>query len=494
MSSTGPVYPAAADEPPGSPGPPGPPGRPGRGPGGSPAVPSARAAVAMVAWAALRAPFTARARRELRFCLVEAPFGLSFLAAPLVLAGVLLPLRLLVYGTKPAAGAVHPAAALPLLAAAVVILLLVAMVPRAGRRLGVVHRDLAARLLGVPVGEPAPPRRAQGAFRRLAANLRDGPGWRAAAYLLVKLPVTVAEIYALAFAGLGLAGLTYPFWWPLFRNHAPGTVLGPVAALTPFGAFHIATYAGTFAAFAAGAAMVLVAPWVARGAAAADVWLMRGMLGPGRLAQRVADLEQSRALAVDDSAALLRRLERDLHDGAQIRLATLAMNLGMARDKLGSDADPAVRELVDAAHQGAKDALVELRNLARGIHPPALDNGLADALATLAAGSVIPVELTTDIPRRPAPAIETIAYFCAAELLANAAKHSRANKIDIVLSGEGENLVLHVADDGAGGADPAGGSGLSGLAQRVRTVDGRIEVASPLGGPTQITVTLPMHA
>jgi signal transduction histidine kinase len=240
--------------------------------------------------------------------------------------------------------------------------------------------------------------------------------------------------------------------------------------------------------------MVLVAPWVARGAAAADGWLMRGMLGPGRLAQRVADLEQSRALAVEDSAALLRRLERDLHDGAQIRLATLAMNLGMARDKLGSEADPEVRELVDVAHQGAKDALVELRNLARGIHPPALDSGLADALATLAASSATPVELTASLPERPAPAIETIAYFCAAELLANAAKHSRANKIDIALSGQGGNLMLRVTDDGAGGADPAHGSGLAGLAQRVRTVDGRLEIASPPGGPTQITVTLPMHA
>jgi signal transduction histidine kinase len=485
MSSTGPVKPAAAAEPLGP---------PSRGPGGSPAVPSAQAAVAMVAWAVLRAPFTAQARRELLFCLVEAPFGLCFLAAPLVLAGVLLPLRLLVFGTKSAAGAVHPASALPIAAGAFVIFLLVTLVPGAGRRLGVVHRGLAARLLGVQVGEPAPPPRAQGALRRRAAMLRDGPGWRAAAYLVVKLPVTVAEIYALAFAVLGLAGLTYPFWWPLFRNHPPGTTLGPVYALTPFGAFHIATFAGTFAAFAAGVAMVLVAPWVARGAAAADGWLMRGMLGPGRLAQRVADLEQSRALAVEDSAALLRRLERDLHDGAQIRLATLAMNLGMAREKLGSDANPEVRELVDVAHQGAKDALVELRNLARGIHPPALDSGLADALATLAASSATPVELTTSVPERPAAAIETIAYFCAAELLANAAKHSRANKIEITLSGQGGNLVLRVADDGAGGADPAGGSGLSGLAQRARTVDGRIEIASPPGGPTQITVTLPMHA
>jgi signal transduction histidine kinase len=170
------------------------------------------------------------------------------------------------------------------------------------------------------------------------------------------------------------------------------------------------------------------------------------------------------------------------------------MNLGLAREKLGDDASPAVRELVDAAHQGAKDALVDLRNLARGIHPPALDNGLADALATLAAGSAIPAGLTTAIPHRPAPAIETIAYFCAAELMANAAKHSHANTIAIDVTERDRILVLRVSDDGRGGADPARGSGLSGLAQRVRTVDGRLEIASPPGGPTQVTVQLPLRA
>jgi len=174
----------------------------------------------------------------------------------------------------------------------------------------------------------------------------------------------------------------------------------------------------------------------------------------------------------------------------------MAMHLGMAKEEL-DDADPMgvarARELVDAAHRGAKDALVELRDLARGIHPPVLDNGLADALATLAAGSAIPVELACDLPRRPAPAIETIAYFCAAELLANAAKHSHANKIRIQATEAEGSLLLRVSDDGVGGADPARGSGLSGLEQRVRTVDGRLEITSPPGGPTRITVELPLR-
>ena len=244
--------------------------------------------------------------------------------------------------------------------------------------------------------------------------------------------------------------------------------------------------------------MVLAAPWIAHGATALDRALMRGLLGPGRLAQRVRDLEQARARAVDDSAALLRRLERDLHDGAQVRLAALALNLGRAREQLGAHGEPPdlakARELVDAAHRGAKDALAELRDLARGIHPPILDNGLADALATLAAGSAIPVRFTADVAVRPSPAIEAIAYFTAAELLANAAKHSHATAVTIQAAQHGDVLRLCVSDDGVGGADPDRGSGLAGLTARMRTVDGRLYVDSPPGGPTRIAVELPMQA
>jgi signal transduction histidine kinase len=468
MGAIGPVNPDAAGRP------------PGRQPGGP---------LATLLAAIARGPFTTRAGRELLFCLIEAPLGLAVLAIPAALSIEGVVLQLLSKGaTSPARGWLAIGCLLALL------LILGIAIPWAGRGLGTVHRDLAAGLLGRRITGPGPRRRGHGAFGRPAAMLRDRPGWRAAAYALVKLPVTAAEIYAVALAALGLTDLSYPFWWPLFRNHPAGTVLQPVPVYTALGTFDIRAIGGALAAFAAGAAMLLAAPWVARGAAAADCWLMRGMLGPGRLAQRVADLERSRALAVEDSAAQLRRVERDLHDGAQVRLATLAMNLGMARERLKPDADPALRELVDAAHQGAKDALADLRSLARGIHPPALDNGLPDALATLAATSVIPVELTADVPQRPAPAIETIAYFCAAELLANAVKHSGANKIGIDLTGRGDALVLRVTDDGVGGADQALGSGLAGLAQRVRTVDGRVLVVSPAGGPTQVTVTLPMHA
>jgi signal transduction histidine kinase len=442
--------------------------------------------------ALLREPFGRRARLELLFCLAGIPLGLCLFLVPYLIAGPALTVAVLAPrydSTWVAAVAVIPAG-----------LALVLLATRIARRLGSVHRRLAARLLGERVAPSPPPPAGRGVAGWLGAGLRDGPGWRAVGYQLLKLPLAVLEAYAAFLWVGGLANLTYPFWWGLFRNHPPGVTLDPVPAARPFlgGTFPVATFGGTFAALAAGAAMLLAAPWVTRAVVAADRRLLRRLLGPGALAQRVHDLEQTRALAVDDAAARLRRVERDLHDGAQIRLATMAMQLGMAREKLDDEGDPLevrqARELVDEAHRAAKDALAELRDLVRGIHPPVLDNGLADALATLAASSGIPVELTCDLPRRPTPAIETIAYFCAAELLANAAKHSQASRVTVRVAEHDGQLVLAVADDGAGGADPARGSGLAGLAQRVRTVDGRLEMASPPGGPTTVTAVLPLRA
>ncbi|MBG0563805.1 sensor histidine kinase [Actinoplanes aureus] len=448
-----------------------------------------------VARAAVAAPFTRRLGRELLFCLAGLP---SALLNPLVLFVVTVDLIWLVAD----GGRGNPSVAHVALACVCVGLLLVLAVSTgAARKLGSGQRRLAAGLLGVRVAAPPPVRRSPGG--RAWPGPRDGAGWRVIAYQLAKLPVSLLELYAVFLWIGGLVNLSYPLWWGAFRNHPPGVRLSPVPVFTPFGmfgegTFRVATLPGTFAAAAAGAAMLLAAPWVIRAVTSADAWLIRGLLGPGRLAQRLHHLEQSRALAVDDSAALLRRLERDLHDGAQIRLATLAMNLGMAREKLGASGEvrdaAAARELVDAALRGAKDALGELRSLVRGIHPPVLDNGLADALASLAADRAIPVDLEVSIPVRPTPAIETIAYFCAAELLANAAKHSYANKLAVRAAGQRDVLLLSVADDGTGGADPARGTGLSGLAQRVAVVDGRLTIASPPGGPTTITVELPLHA
>jgi signal transduction histidine kinase len=216
--------------------------------------------------------------------------------------------------------------------------------------------------------------------------------------------------------------------------------------------------------------------------------------------ERVQKLQRSRALVVDDAAARLRRIEQDLHDGAQAQMVAVVMKLGLARDHLGrsaatlegADVDRA-RDLVEAAHRGAMEAITELRDLARGIHPPALDEGLGAALAGLAARSGLPCELVIDLPERPSPAIERIAYFCAAELLTNAAKHSGAQRTKLEVLHQPGLVMIRVSDDGTGGARLEPGGGLAGLAERVETVDGRLALASPTGGPTVVAVELPSH-
>jgi signal transduction histidine kinase len=242
----------------------------------------------------------------------------------------------------------------------------------------------------------------------------------------------------------------------------------------------------------------LGAPLIA--VAALELWIAyRLLIAP--LPQRVRELEQSRARVVDDSAARLRRIERDLHDGAQAQMVAVAMKLGLATRKLGGMVDGTgqgdldrVLELVVAAHRGAKQAITELRDLARGIHPSVLDQGLGIALTTLAARSEVPVELVVDLPGRPSAAIETIAYFCAAELLANVAKHSGARHARLEAVYVPGLLRVRVSDDGAGGARVEARGGLAGLAERVMTVDGRLQISSPPAGPTVIAVELPSRA
>lgn len=225
------------------------------------------------------------------------------------------------------------------------------------------------------------------------------------------------------------------------------------------------------------------------------------------LPQRVRQLERSRAHAVEGSAERLRQIERDLHDGAQAQMLAVAMKLALAREKLdaaisenesenGSGPNDLQRilELIVAAQLGAKVAITELRDLARGIHPPVLDHGLDAALATLAARSEVPVALTVDVPQRPSAAIETIAYFCAAELLANLAKHSGARHATLNVVHADGLLRVQIGDDGTGGARLDGHGGLSGLVERVGTVDGTLNIASPPGGPTMVTVELPSRA
>jgi len=206
--------------------------------------------------------------------------------------------------------------------------------------------------------------------------------------------------------------------------------------------------------------------------------------------ERISTLETTRAGAVEQQETELERIERDLHDGAQARLVALGMSLGMAEQKLATD-PAAAQELLAEARKGTREALEELRNLARGIHPPVLaDRGLAAAIAALADRTPLQVNVAVDVPRRPPRAVETAAYFVVAEALANTGKHAQATKVDIAAREEDGDLVVEIVDDGVGGANDAG-NGLRGLVRRVEALDGRLEVVSPAGEGTTIRAVIP---
>jgi signal transduction histidine kinase len=276
-------------------------------------------------------------------------------------------------------------------------------------------------------------------------------------------------------------------------------LLGSVVAIARWSPAHTAHPAGALFGAAAGLGGVTLTAWVLGDSVAyryrrAYYASLEERAARLEAAERARVLQEQRARAVDESAARLRRIERDLHDGAQVRLAALAMTLGEIKENLEQAGDDRTLALAGAAHQNAKDTLAELRDLARGIHPPVLDRGLGPALGILAGTSAIPVGLTVAVTERPSPAIEAMAYFCAAELLANATKHSGAGRVTIGLREQDSGLVMSVADDGSGGARLVPGGGLAGLRERVQTVDGRLEVDSPAGGPTAVTIELPRHA
>jgi signal transduction histidine kinase len=242
--------------------------------------------------------------------------------------------------------------------------------------------------------------------------------------------------------------------------------------------------------------------------AGADEAAGRALLGPSRgeaLALRVESLARSRAEVLAATDAERRRIERDLHDGAQRRLVSLAMHLGMARASL-TDAPEPVRQVIEQAHEEATEALAELRQLVRGLHPAVLDDrGLDAALSGIAATAPLPVGLAVDLTGRCSPAVEAVAYFVVSEALTNVAKHAGASRAEVRVDRAGDRLRIVVSDDGRGGAtlgpaDPldsggpganGGGTGLRGLAQRAAAVDGTLSVHSPPGGPTAITVELP---
>jgi signal transduction histidine kinase len=372
-----------------------------------------------------------------------------------------------------------------------------AVVVPATRLLARLRLGLARVLLGEVVAAPPPFRPAGGVFARLRSGLRDGPGWRAVAFQVVSLPLAIAGLVVAAFSwAWGLVALTAPVQRALDVNQVTistggGTVRRGVFVL----GVAVDTWPAVALLSACGAVLLLVAPWAVRAVLVLDRLLVRALLGQDDRTARIAALQRSRTAAVEDAAAGLRRIERDLHDGVQARLVALTMNLTMLGETLGRD-EQASRSMLAAARDNARDAIRELREVIQGVHPPILDKGLDAAIATLASRSPVPVGCEVQIDRRPPAAIETIAYFCVAELLSNVVKHSGASEARIVVSQRRGGLRLVVSDNGRGGAGGPGGTGpggtgLRGLAERIGTVDGTLDIVSPPGGPTVITVDLP---
>ncbi|MFF4800033.1 histidine kinase [Streptomyces sp. NPDC001351] len=253
----------------------------------------------------------------------------------------------------------------------------------------------------------------------------------------------------------------------------------------------------TWAAYltAAGIGLLHLAAWLSGALTRLDTRLATVLLGPSRaeqLARRVEVLTESRAGLVDVVDAERRRIERDLHDGAQQRLVSLAVNLGIARATLGDLPEEDVRRVIDEAHREAKEAIEELSSLVRGLHPAVLeDRGLDAALSGLAARVPVPVRVTVELTARLSPTVESVAYFVVSEALTNVVKHAEASEAEVTVVRAGASLLVVIRDDGVGGARIGGGTGLSGLAKRVASVDGTLSVDSPAGGPTVITVELP---
>ena len=262
--------------------------------------------------------------------------------------------------------------------------------------------------------------------------------------------------------------------------------------------------AATAALICAGAVLLLfTAPWLAQRVARIDETMATALLGPSRseeLALQLETLTRSRAAIVAATDAERRRIERDLHDGAQQRLVSLALNLGMARARFSDVSEP-VKQVIAEAHEEALLALSEVREFIRGLHPAVLnDRGLGAALSGLAARSPVPVRLTVDLPQPAAPSVEAVAYFIVSEAITNVVKHAQATQAEVTVAKDGEQLRIAIADNGVGGAalagadDPDAGTGLRGLMQRAASVDGTLTIDSPPGGPTVIAAELPCES
>jgi signal transduction histidine kinase len=352
------------------------------------------------------------------------------------------------------------------------------------------HRGRAARILGAPVQRPYRPVDRRGWFGRLRRVAGDPATWRDLAWLLLNASVGLAlRIVPIALLLAGLGALAFPLYWPSLPRTAEPVWVGMVP---------VSDQANANLVPLEGVALLLLwwvlSPWLAR----ADALLTRWLLAPterSRLTSRVRELAQTRAETIDTQAAERRRIERDLHDGVQARLVALGMSLGMAEEVVATD-PAAAKDLLAEAQLATGQALSELREVVRGIHPPVLaDRGIDGAVRALALRSPLPTEVETDLGdgRLPAP-VESAAYFAVAEALTNVIKHSDASRCWVRLHRAGGRLTILVGDDGEGGADPRGGTGLRGIQRRLASFDGTLEIASPVGGPTILTMELPCES
>jgi signal transduction histidine kinase len=358
------------------------------------------------------------------------------------------------------------------------------------RTMGNIERARMNVFLGTTLRDPyrhdAPE---TGWIARLFAIGKDPATWRDFVFLMLRLPMgifTFTVMVAFWATALGLLASPIAYWFGWFRiQFGSWYVDGP-------GAMMFATLGGVL--------MTIVAFGVTRGLARLEAVLGAALLdaSPDELRRRVADLASSRSRSMSAADQDRRRLERDLHDGAQQRIVSLAMTLGLAQQKLATNPEQGAR-LVGEAHEEAKRALQDLRDLARGLHPAVLtDHGLEAALPALAARCPIPTRVDVSVSPRPAPAIESAAYFVVAEALTNVARHSQAKNVQVtarregdLLMREGDLLMIDVRDDGIGGAHVEPGGGVAGLTDRVEALNGRLTLSSPAGGPTVLHVEMP---
>ncbi len=324
-----------------------------------------------------------------------------------------------------------------------------------------------------------------GRVERTTLMLKDPATWRDLGWLMADmsvgftLSVLAAALMVYPVEGLVLAaGL-----WRVFRDDAYW-----------YGFVPVSSQGTAFAALALGVVLFHVGLWASRPLLRLNFSLAKAVLAPvprEELARRIDRLTETRHEAVDTAASELRRIERDLHDGAQARLVAMGMDLGTIEALI--EKDPArAKEMLAATRQSSAEALTELRDLVRGIHPPVLaERGLGDAVRALALRLPVETEVTVDLAGRPEAPVESAAYFAVSETLVNAVKHAHADRIWIDLHHSGSMLRVSVTDDGRGGARIGGGSGLTGIERRLGTFDGVLAVSSPEGGPTMVTMEIP---